>query len=51
MKSRLKIVVAGGFHKIESIAGLLKGKLTDVLITDINTAKNVIEYAAERDWR
>ncbi len=51
MKAKTKVVVAGGFHKIEGIVGLLRGKLTDVLITDTNTAKNVIEYISERDWR
>jgi len=51
MKAKKKIVVAGGFHKIESIVGLLKGKLADVLITDTNTARNVIEFVSEKDWR
>ncbi|WP_041083887.1 sugar-binding transcriptional regulator [Thermotoga profunda] len=51
MKAKLKIVVAGGFHKIESIVGLLKGNLTDVLITDENTARNVIEYISDKNWR
>lgn len=51
MKAKTKIVVAGGFHKIESIVGLLRGNLTDILITDENTAKNVIEYISEKNWR
>ncbi|WP_174375502.1 hypothetical protein [Pseudothermotoga hypogea] len=34
-----------------SIAGLLRGKLADVLITDTNTARNVAEFVSERDWR
>ncbi len=51
MKAKTKIVVAGGFHKIESIVGLLRGNLTDILITDENTARNVIEYISEKNWR
>ncbi|MBC7121759.1 MAG: transcriptional regulator [Pseudothermotoga sp.] len=51
MKAKKRIIVAGGFHKIESIVGLLRGKLADVLITDTNTARNVIEFVSERDWR
>lgn len=51
MKAKTKIVVAGGFHKIESIVGLLRGNLTDILITDENTARNIIEYISEKNWR
>ncbi|MEJ5229055.1 MAG: sugar-binding domain-containing protein [Pseudothermotoga sp.] len=51
LKAKCKIVVAGGFHKIESIVGLLRGKLVDLLITDTNTAKNIVEYMSERNWR
>jgi len=40
-----------GIGDMESIAGLLRGKLADVLITDTNTARNVIEFVSERDWR
>ncbi|POZ92349.1 sugar-binding transcriptional regulator [Petrotoga halophila] len=46
-KAKLKIVVAGGLHKVESIIGLLRGKLVDVLITDQKTAENVLNYVYE----
>lgn len=51
LKAKHRIVVAGGFHKIESIVGLLRGNLADLLITDTNTARNIIEYVSEKNWR
>lgn len=47
MKAKLKVVVAGGFHKIESIVGLLKGRLADVLITDVDTVRHILDYESE----
>jgi deoxyribonucleoside regulator len=47
MKAKKRIVVAGGMHKVESILGLLRGKLTDVLISDLKTIENVVEYISE----
>ncbi|MBN2616762.1 MAG: hypothetical protein JXR64_00470 [Spirochaetales bacterium] len=38
------IAVASGFHKVESIIGALRSGLITTLITDIQTAKHVIEY-------
>lgn len=39
-----KIAIAGGYQKIESIIGAMRASLIDTLITDIKTAKNIIEY-------
>ncbi len=47
MNAKKRIVVAGGMHKIDSIVGLLRGKLADVLISDIKTVENVVEYISE----
>jgi len=47
IKSKMKIVVAGGLHKVESIIGLLRGHLADVLITDEKTAENILNYVYE----
>ena len=38
------IAVASGFHKVESIIGALRSGLITTLVTDIQTAKHVIEY-------
>jgi DNA-binding transcriptional regulator LsrR (DeoR family) len=38
------IAVASGFHKVESIIGALRTNLIDTLITDMMTAKHIIEY-------
>lgn len=38
------IAVASGFPKIESIIGGLRTGLIDTLVTDVQTAKHVIEY-------
>jgi len=46
-KTKLKIIVAGGLHKVESIIGLLRGKLVNVLITDQHTIENVLNYLHE----
>ncbi|MDY0287633.1 MAG: sugar-binding domain-containing protein [Sphaerochaeta sp.] len=40
----LRIAVASGFHKVESIIGALRADLVQTLITDTQTAKHVIEY-------
>ena len=40
----LRIAVASGFHKVESIVGALRAELVQTLITDMPTAKHVIEY-------
>ncbi|NBK24474.1 MAG: transcriptional regulator, partial [Spirochaetia bacterium] len=40
----LRIAVASGFHKVESIVGALRANLVDTLITDMKTAKHVIDY-------
>lgn len=37
------ILVAGGEHKVKAIKGALKGKITNVLITDQYTAKRLLE--------
>lgn len=38
------VAVASGFHKVESIIGALRSGLITTLITDIQTAKHVLEY-------
>lgn len=40
----LRIAVASGFHKVESIIGALRANLVHTLITDTQTAKHVIDY-------
>lgn len=40
----LRIAVASGFHKVESIIGALRASLVHTLITDTQTAKHVIDY-------
>lgn len=40
----LRIAVASGFHKVESIVGALRTNIVDTLITDMKTAKHVIDY-------
>ena len=47
LNAKKRIVVAGGMHKIESILGLLRGKLADVLISDLKTVENVVDYISE----
>lgn len=38
------IAIASGLHKVESIIGALRSGMVTTLITDIQTAKHVIEY-------
>lgn len=38
------IAIASGFHKVESIIGALRTGMITTLITDIQTAKHVIDY-------
>jgi len=45
--ANLRIIVAGGLHKVESLIGLLRGQLVDVLITDRQTIENVVNYLHE----
>ncbi|MCL5985124.1 MAG: hypothetical protein M1371_00990 [Actinobacteria bacterium] len=42
-KIKLKVAIAGGQSKVEAIKGALIGKLIDVLITDINVAKELLK--------
>jgi deoxyribonucleoside regulator len=42
-KKKYSILVAGGAHKIEGIHGALKGKYTNVLVTDQFTAKFLLD--------
>ena len=37
------ILVAGGTAKLKAIQGALKGGYPNVLVTDINTAKNLLD--------
>ncbi|MBX7300321.1 sugar-binding transcriptional regulator [Clostridium chauvoei] len=37
------ILVAGGEHKVQAIKGVLKGKISNILITDQYTAKKLLE--------
>lgn len=43
-----RIIVAGGFHKVESILGLMRLGLANVLITDVRTAETVMHYVLQR---
>ncbi|SMP56418.1 DNA-binding transcriptional regulator LsrR, DeoR family [Sphaerochaeta associata] len=40
-----KIAIAAGYQKVASIIGLLKCQTVDTLITDVSTARNILEYA------
>jgi deoxyribonucleoside regulator len=42
-----RIIVAGGFYKVESILGLMRLGIADVLITDIKTAETVMDYVLQ----
>ena len=42
-KKKYSILVAGGAHKIDGICGALKGKYTNVLVTDQFTAKFLLD--------
>ena len=42
-----RIIVAGGFHKVESILGLLRLGIADVLIIDVKTAETVMDYVLQ----
>lgn len=46
--AKQRIVVAGGFHKVESIIGALRAHLIDVLIVDVKTAETIMEYITQR---
>ncbi len=39
---RLSIALAGGAHKLEAIRGALEGKWCNVLVTDENTARQLL---------
>lgn len=41
--------VAGGLDKLEAIYGALRGRLINVLITDAELARALIDYAAQQD--
>ena len=44
LKTRIRIGVAVGFNKVQAIIGALRGKIINVLITDVDTAKLVLKY-------
>ncbi len=44
LKTRIRIGVAVGFKKVQAIIGALRGKIINVLITDVDTAELVLKY-------
>jgi deoxyribonucleoside regulator len=43
------IAVAGGQDKIEAITATLRGKWIDILVTDLETAQQVLEFHKRRN--
>ena len=43
-KIPIVIGIAGGRRKVEPIIGALRGKFINILITDENTAKEILNY-------
>jgi len=49
-RTRQKIFIAGGLHKVESIIGALRMKdMVDVLITDKTTVMNIMECLQDQE--
>lgn len=46
-KVRFSIGVAGGLHKSLAVLGALRGKLINILVTDLQTARDILEKDAQ----
>jgi DNA-binding transcriptional regulator LsrR (DeoR family) len=42
------IAIAGGKDKVEAITATLRGKWIDILVTDLETAQQVLEFHKRR---
>jgi len=48
LKTKVRIGIAAGLEKVQSIIGALRGKLINILITDVETVELILKYSPRK---